>query len=283
MNVNSLQPQLQINDWLKNATSQLKEIGIDSARLDVEIILAHTLRKSRTYIHAHGDDIIGIRELEIANARLDLRRDRIPIAYIIGHKEFYGRRFKVTTATLIPRPESETMIDILKDISIQGTLLTTKQLRLIDVGTGSGVLGITAKLEVPEIHVTLTDISTYALNVAKTNARNLHANVSILRSNLLEDYPFAPDIILANLPYVDPEWSISPETSVEPRVALFAANGGLALIDKLIIQAEHQIGTHGWLLLEADLSQHGAIIAKAKNRGFLLHEVRDLIVCLQKR
>ena len=102
-----------IANWLASATDQLRAIGITSARLDAELLLAHTLRKSRTWIHAHGDEMIDSRTKEIANARLDLRLDRVPIAYIIGHKEFYGRLFKVTASVLIPRPESEAVIDSL--------------------------------------------------------------------------------------------------------------------------------------------------------------------------
>src|SRR5664279_4030502 len=116
MSANSLPPMPAINDWLKDATATLSDIGITSARLDAEIILAHTLRKPRTYLHAHGDEQLSSRQRDIADTRLQLRLDRVPIAYIIGHKEFYGREFRVTTATLIPRPESEVMIELLTDI-----------------------------------------------------------------------------------------------------------------------------------------------------------------------
>ena len=104
-----------ITSWVNTATKQLLEAGIASARLDAELILTHTIRKSRTYIHAHGDETIDVRYLDILDTRLALRLDRVPLAYIIGHKEFYGRSFKVTPATLIPRPESETMISLLKE------------------------------------------------------------------------------------------------------------------------------------------------------------------------
>src|SRR4051812_7228925 len=109
MNEN-LQPQaLVINDWLADATRQLVFADIPSARLDAELILAHTLRKNRSYLHAHPEEALTDRSIEIANARLALRIERVPVAYIIGHKEFYGHKFLVTTATLIPRPESETL------------------------------------------------------------------------------------------------------------------------------------------------------------------------------
>lgn len=283
MNENS-QPQMPaVKDWLHTATNQLKEAGIPSARLDAEIILAHTLRRSRTYLHAHDDEILGDRDEEIANARLLLRCDRTPVAYIIGHKEFYGRRFKVTPSTLIPRPESETVITLLKELLPKGLSLIQEQpQRLVDIGTGSGCLGITAKLEMPELSVTLCDISNHALNVAKTNAKNLEADVTILRSNLLADYPFAPSIILANLPYVDPQWERSPETNYEPKEALFADDSGLALIKQLIDEASVRLTKDGLVLLEADPRQHSAIARYAKSHGFAVRGHRDFIVVLEK-
>lgn len=283
MNAN-LQPKTPaISNWIHEATVQLVGVGIGSAKLDAEILLAHTLRKSRTYLHAHGDEQLGLRELEIADARLQLRLDRTPIAYIIGHKEFYGRRFNVTPATLIPRPESETIITILKELQSVGSVpLLKESFRLVDVGTGSGILGITAKLELPELDVTLLDISSHALKVAEKNAKKLGANVTTIQSDLLAAYPFIATFIVANLPYVDPTWERSPETNYEPAEALFAKDNGLFLINKLINQAASRLQNNGTLLLEADPRQHEAIIKYAKNHGFSKSIIRDFIVVLQK-
>jgi release factor glutamine methyltransferase len=274
---------MTISQWITETAASLKAAGIPSARLDAEIILAHTLKKQRTFLHAHSEEMLTGREHEIADARVALRLDRTPIAYIIGHKEFYGRLFKVTPSTLIPRPESEMIITLLKEILPSGpSLLRETPKRLADVGTGSGCLGITAKLEFPELDVTLLDISNHALKIAEKNAAALKASVTLQRSNLLGDYPFAPDIILANLPYVDPEWERSPETDHEPSEALFASDRGLYLINSLIEEAETRT-SHGTLLfLEADPRQHKAIVAQAKNHGFLLRENRDFIVVLEK-
>jgi release factor glutamine methyltransferase len=272
-----------IKEWLEQAAVRLVGAGIGTAKLDAEIILAHTLRKPRTYIHAHGEDQLSSREYEIAEARLDLRADRTPIAYIIGHKEFYGRPFKVTPATLIPRPETEDMITVLNEI-IPDTkaLLPQANRQLVDVGTGSGILGITAKLEHPELHVTLIDVSRHALNVAAQNAKSLGADVHILQSDLLPQYVLLADIILANLPYVDPSWERSPETNQEPPEALFAQDSGLQLIKKLIDQTSDKLRLGGCLLLEADPRQHSAIIAFARKRGFSKRAIRGFIVSLQK-
>jgi release factor glutamine methyltransferase len=274
---------MTISQWITGTAASLKAVGIPSARLDAEIILAHTLKKQRTYLHAHGDEPLTGRELEIADARAALRLDRTPVAYIIGHKEFYGRLFKVTPSTLIPRPESERIITLLKELMPATiSLLQEAPKRLVDVGTGSGCLGITAKLEQPELEVTLLDISNHALKVAEKNASVLEARVELQRSNLLADYPFRPDIIIANLPYVDPEWERSPETDHEPSLALFASDNGLYLIKNLIEEAAARTSAGTLLFLEADPRQHKAIISHAKNHGFLMRESRDFIVVLEK-
>lgn len=252
---------MTIQNWLQLAGQQLANTGIPSALLDAEILLAHTLHKSRTWLHAHNDDELSPRRIEIADARLALRLDRIPIAYIIGHKEFYSRTFTVTPSVLIPRPESESIIELLKKNLPAGAA------RLIDVGTGSGCLGITAKLELPQLIVALSDVSRHALNVAERNATNLHADVAVTQSNLLTGVADHYDIVIANLPYVDTTWERSPETNHEPSLALFADNGGLALINELIAQLPNVLTAQALVLLEADPEQHADIIAAAKNIG----------------
>ena len=274
--MNSLPKTPSYNSWLQDAVAQLSNIGITSARLDAELLLAHTLNKPRTYLHAHGDEPMTDRQYEIANARLDLRRDHVPLAYIIGHKEFYGHRFAVTTATLIPRPESEVMIDLLKEIiGNNASLLPEKQQRLVDVGTGSGNLGITAKLLFPQLEVTLIDTSRHALNVAEANAKSLHAEVLILQSDLLDQYPFKADYILANLPYVDPAWEHSPEIEHEPAGALYADDNGTALIRRLLQTAVSHLQPGGYVFIEADPVQHDSLTQYAKKYGLTQVAHRD--------
>lgn len=283
MNANLPPKTPVIKDWLHEATIQLVGVGISSAKLDAEIILAHTLRKSRTYLHAHGEQQLEPRQYEIASARLDLRLDRTPIAYIIGHKEFYGRLFRVTPATLIPRPESEALITLLKELAPKNLSLPgTSPQKLVDVGTGSGCLGITAKLELPELEVTLLDISRHALSVAKRNATDLNAKVDIEQSDLLMSYPLQANFIVANLPYVDPSWERSPETNYEPELALFAPNDGLQLIFKLLRQISSHLTTNGYVLLEADPRQHATMIEAAKATGLRYDKTDGFIVAFQK-
>ncbi|MFZ1301991.1 MAG: peptide chain release factor N(5)-glutamine methyltransferase [Candidatus Microsaccharimonas sp.] len=279
----NLPSALTVNDWLAEATRQLVFNNVPSARLDAELLLAHTVREPRTWLHGHGDEELNSRMVEIANARLDLRLDRVPVAYIIGHKEFYGRRFKVTTATLIPRPESEALIELINQaLPKNESILKEKPLRLVDVGTGSGILGITAKLEHPDLDVTLTDISRHALKVATENAEALHAEVTSLQSNLLANYPYVADVIVANLPYVDIEWERSPETEHEPAGALFAEKNGLALIFELLTQTKAKLVNGGKLILEADPEQHPAIIKEAIKNGLVHVETNEYAVLFEK-
>lgn len=265
---------MTIDAWLNEATAALKSVTISSARLDAELILSHTLRQPRTYLHAHPETTLDARQHDIADARLELRLERTPVAYIIGHKEFYGRRFKTTPAALIPRPESEAMITLLKEIMPKTLPLVKDTKRLVDVGTGTGCLGITAKLEWPELDVTLVDTSTQALNLAKQNAITHGVDVKIVQNDLLRGYGTPVDIILANLPYVDRAWEVSPETHAEPELALYAKDDGLALIRQLINQAEQLLTSNGVIILESDERQQAAIIQLASEHG-LRHQATE--------
>ncbi|MBB1559324.1 peptide chain release factor N(5)-glutamine methyltransferase [Candidatus Saccharibacteria bacterium] len=264
---------MNISAWLDQAARQLREIGVDSARLDAELILANTLRKNRTYLHAHPESNIDPRRVDIANARLRLRLERVPLAYILGYRDFYGRRFTVSPQVLVPRPESEAIIELLKELDVSG--------KLLDIGTGSGCLGITAKLKIPKLNVILSDISQPALRVARQNAEKFQADVALIKSNLLRAVPGKFDIIIANLPYVDRSWQRSPETNHEPALALFAKDEGLALIYQLIDQLPAHLSPGALVFLEADPRQHGAIIAYAGSRQLRHNLTRGFIVVLQ--
>lgn len=270
---------MTIYEWTNQASKQLTSAGIPTAKLDTELILSHTLRKPRTWLHAHADEEMSERHEQIADSRLALRLDRVPLAYIIGHKEFYGRRFDVSPQVLIPRPESEQMIELLLEVVPQTTSLPgTSAKKLVDIGTGSGALGITAKLERPELAVTLLDTSRPALAVAEKNARTLKATVDTMQSNLLDNYPFAPEIVLANLPYVSTDWERSPETAHEPAEALFATRDGLSLIEKCFDQLTARMPSGGIAIFEADPRQWTAIKHYAHTHGFAQDATREFAV-----
>lgn len=220
---------------------------------------------------------------------LEQRTNRLPLAYITGTKEFFGRDFTVNPHVLIPRPETETLIELLAGLPAPNNT------RLIDVGTGSGVISITAKLEHPSWTVWATDVDPKALAIAHQNAATLGADVQLAHADLLElksdKYKPTPkqlitpptfNIIAANLPYVATNATVSPETAHEPQHALYAAHDGLALIYKLIAQAPQHLAAHGYLLLEAEPAQHAAIISRAKDHNLELYSQQGFIVVLRQ-
>lgn len=272
-----------IDDWLDGATDQLVKANIPSARLDAELMLCHMLGVDRPWLIAHADDSLTMSALSQRGGErrgglkqygeeLVLKRlKRQPLAYLFGKKEFYGREFLVTKDVLIPRPETEVLIDLAKKHELTG--------RLLDVGTGSGVLGLTLWHELADIDLTLSDISPKALEVAKKNTKKLRVKpVRYVESDLLEHWltheqPKPFDVIVANLPYVDRSWERSPETEHEPGIALFARDGGLELIKLLLNQAPQLLSPGGYLLLESDPEQQNDIIMYASDTLEQVHRL----------
>lgn len=219
---------MTIQTWLSEAADQLKSVGINSAILDAQILLAYTLNVSREWLLAHNDySLNGKQQNDVATLLLK-RAQRIPIAYIVKSKEFYGREFFVNKDVLIPRAETEAMIDLLKTALTQHQAVTT----IVDIGSGSGVLAVTAQLEFPKLRVFATDTSAAALKVAKRNAQKLKAEIEFIFANLFDDIQhklFATEsfAVLANLPYVPESLITSPEITMEPESALFSGEDGL--------------------------------------------------------
>lgn len=196
-------------------------------------------------------------------------------AYKTGIQDFYGRDFLVTPDVLIPRPETEMLVDLVLDLAGKAYLPGVRankpkipeNARILDVGTGSGCIAVTLALELTKTRVTAVDISEKALAVAMKNAEKWGVKVNFLQSDLLKAVKTSEfDVILANLPYVDRKWSwISPGLKYEPEVALFANQGGLELVFELL---EQLVGRTCFVVLEVDPCQHDAIIEYAKNLGF---------------
>ena len=198
--------------------------------------------------------------------------DKKPKAYKEGKIDFYGREFLVDSNVLIPRPETETIIDFVLSLAgksyLPGVLVPDSVLpdkpRILDVGTGSGCVAITLKLELPDAAVVASDISESALKVAKRNAKKLQADVGFLQSDLLKGIIGDFDVIVANLPYVDKNWKWLDKDalSFEPSRALYAEDGGLEIIFRLLGQSA---GRTKYLVLEADPCQHDRIIGRAND------------------
>jgi release factor glutamine methyltransferase len=277
MNVNSKPLAPTIKQWLEHTKGVLSNAGIPSAQLDAELLLADVLDKDRVWLIAHGDEMLSETDLLTLEKNVLRRTKREPLAYIRGYKEFYGRNFSVTPDSLIPRPETETLIEQVLALPLSAEPV------IHDVGSGSGCIPITLSLELPGAKVSGSDISHTALEIARRNAARLDANqVSFYKDNLLDRSSETFDVITANLPYVDPSWETSPETIHEPTLALFAEDQGLELIKKLIMQAETRLIKGGFLVLEADPRQHETIVPFALNYSFKSYQINDFIVVLQK-
>ena len=242
-----------------NASLWIELAPID--RLDGELIVAEVLGKDRAFLHAHPEYDIKKRELDQIRIMINRRRLGEPLAYILGRKEFYGRNFKVTPNTLIPRPETESLVT---------EIIGLRPRDILDVGTGSGCIAITLAKELPEAKITAVDISEDALAVARENAQNYGVNIEFRQSDLLKNLAKTEkyDLIVANLPYVDENWDwLGAEINFEPKNALYAKDGGLEFIKKLIDQAPDYLNPDACLVLEADSSQHQEIIKYAQRTG----------------
>ena len=201
-----------------------------------------------------------------------------PEAYKLGVQDFYGRDFIVSPDVLIPRPETEFIIDEMLSLAgkaflpgvAAGLAKMPERARILDVGTGSGCIAITLKKVLPDADVSAVDICEKALRIAQKNATKFDAEVKFSRSDLLENVDFGRgrfDAIVANLPYVDENWDwLSENLKYEPMRALFAEDGGLALIKKLIDQAVEKRACR-YLILEADPCQHEEIKKYASDSG----------------
>lgn len=262
-----------INKWLQTAQAKLKKAGIPTYPLDSLVLLETVTSLNKAHILAHQDNILTPQQLTTLQNYLERRAQREPLAYITGIKEFYGRNFFVDTSVLIPRPESESFVEILKNTGV-----THKS--LADVGSGSGCIGITIKLEIPTMDVTLIDIDQNALKVSAKNAKQHNAQCRIVQSDLLPTH-HEFTVIVANLPYVPKDLSVAPELSFEPPVALYAENDGLALYEHLWQQIPlSRSCTH--VLTESLKSQHQTMESLAFEAGFSLRETDGLVQLFTK-
>lgn len=267
---------MRVDNWLKGATSELKNIGVATARLDALILLEDSTHKDRSWLLGHPEYRLNQNQLQKLNRQIARRAKHEPLAYIRGFSEFYGRRFRLNRHVLEPRPESETMIDLLKKLPLPGLPL------IADVGTGSGCLGITAALELPKALVDLYDIDSGALAVAKHNALlhelRLHAYKRDLLSRHVRNYM----VVLANLPYVPNSWSINPAARLEPKIAIFGGSDGLDIYRRLFKSLDRMRTAPRFVLCESLPPQHLGLARIATTTGYRLRREQDFIQVFQK-
>lgn len=264
----------------------LADRGSDSARLDAELLLAEACSCERIELYTTFDTPASDKTRATFRELVQRRADGMPVAYLLGRRDFYSLTFHVSEAVLIPRPETEqlvvSLLDLVKARTTQGHV---DSFRFADVGTGSGILAICATHHVPHAHVTAIDISPQALDVARRNATTHHMadRIDFIESDLFTGVPAGEpfDVILSNPPYVAENEvdMMSPETrDHEPKQALFAGPTGTEVIERLIPQSLERLVAGGSLLIEISPMIEDRVVALFQDDAAweLLPVIKDL-------
>ncbi len=246
---------------LKQAFSHARDIltanNIEDAYLEGELLLRHTLKISRVQLYLDLDYELSSKEEKNFRHLIERRLSGEPTAYITGHREFYGFDFYVDPSIIIPRPESELLVEKALKLAQNGTIPT-----IAEVGTGCGAIAISLALNLPQTKIYATDISAAALKVALFNCQihEVANRICLLQGDMLDPLPEPVDLVIANLPYVK-ESELSPVYSVnfEPLLALNGGSDGLEKIRQLCRQANNKLYPDGYLLLEIGLGQRRAV------------------------
>lgn len=270
---------LCVGDWLREATARLSAVGIEEARLDAELLLAHSLGLTRSVLLAHPERPLSRADLEALSALLHRRTAREPLPYLTGQREFFGLNFAVDPRVLIPRPETELLVE--RALALASDRTSPSPLLLADIGTGSGCIAVALAAHLPRATIYASDVSADALAVAQGNAarHGVASRIRFYQGDLLSALPEPVQIIVANLPYIsEREWpTLPPEVRWEPRVALDGGPDGLDLVRRLLAQAPSYLAADGALLLEIGTGQgktavHLARAAFPQAEMSLLHD-----------
>lgn len=265
-----------MNPWLKKAIKQLEDAGVGTARLDALVLLEDITGKDRTHLLAHPELELSTEQQNQLQNLLDRRSQHEPLAYIRQKTEFYGYEFIVSAATLEPRPESETMIDLL--LKYRDDPGMHPVFSLADVGAGSGALGITASLLFKLAGVDLLEISPAALKVARANTKKLNSDAVCYQSDMfsaVNDQKY--DVVLANLPYVPDSYPINTAASKEPRLAIFGGDDGLDEYRQLFSQLPEHTNEGALVFTESLPFQHRELANIARTHGFKQIDTEDFI------
>ncbi|HLU11029.1 MAG TPA: peptide chain release factor N(5)-glutamine methyltransferase [Oceanobacillus sp.] len=251
-------PNASITLVRHDAIERLRPVS-ESAALDVDMLLGEVLGVDRAYLLAHGDQVLTDEQREQFEAWVERAANGEPIAYILGKRGFYDLEFVVTPDVLIPRPETELLLEQALDWARARPMLTT-----VDVGTGSGALAVTFARHAPQARVYATDVSTAALVVARQNAERHNANVTFLQGDLLSpliEGNIRVDLVMANLPYIaSDEVPTLAVSRYEPTLALDGGADGLDLIRRLLTQIPQACNPNALILLEIGATQGAATL-----------------------
>ncbi len=270
-NVWKMVPGTTVGSALNFAKQRIDGAGYSTSHLDAQVILAYVLGVARTWLFAHYDYQLTAEQANAYTGLVARRMAHEPVAYLVGRKEFYGLEFIVDRRTLIPRPETELLVDAVLD---QAEEYDGAPVRIVDVGTGSGAIALAVATNCPQAIVYAVDLSKDALDVARQNIARLdeRRQVTLLHGDLLQPLPECVDIIVANLPYISQRDYRTLDADVrdyEPQLALEAGPEGLDAIARLLRQAPDCLHHNGIIYLEIGADQGAAVLALIKAQ--LLH------------
>ncbi len=261
--------------WLAKAKTALDAVGVASGRLDSLLLLEHATGQSREQLLAHPEITLDTVSLTTLDQLLAQRAARIPMAHLLGRRQFYGLELEITPDVLTPRAETEPMVE-------RAIRLAPKAARLLDLGTGSGAVAIAVAHARPDLAIVASDVSAAAIQVAGRNAKHHKVNIELIQSDLFAEVSSHFDVITANLPYLRNDAELMPEVTREPAVALFGGADGLALYRRFFAAATDHLAAGGLAILEADPWQHPPLIELAKAHGFEPIEPDYFIVTLRQ-
>jgi release factor glutamine methyltransferase len=251
-------PKVNLNSLISEAAKKLQGVGIETGASEVEMILCELLEIDRLQLYLRGPSLIDDELTAKFNGIIERRLTRYPLQYILGSAWFFGRKFLVNESVMVPCPETELLLDSVLRAARQ---LSSDPVRLLDIGTGSGVVAISAKLENENLDVTAFDISARALETARQNAArfDVEDKVRFIESDLFEalDKSEKFDIIASNPPYIaNGEYeSLPPEVKADPKKSLLAGEKGLDVIERLIRFAPDHLCSPGFLIFEIGYDQ----------------------------
>jgi|TARA_B100000809_G_scaffold34402_1_gene30119 release factor glutamine methyltransferase len=242
---------------IQDTHQKLEAAGIPDARLEAEVLVMNVMRMARQSVFAEQDTEVSGQQQSALDAFLERRFLREPLAYILGQREFYGINVILTPAVLIPRPETEGLVEHALFMALMG--MESQELTIADVGTGSGVIAINLAIHLPAAKIFAVDVEDAVLDVAAHNIGVLGVaeRVTLGIGDLLDAVPEPIDLIVANLPYIPTDRipTLQPEVQQEPAIALDGGPDGLDLIRRLLTQAEEKLKDTGIILLEMDPDQ----------------------------
>lgn len=251
---------------VKEALAWARGLGVD--RLDAQLLLAHHLQRDRSWLIAHDDAELSAGLHDAFAAQVRRRADQVPLAYLVGWREFHGLQLQVDAAVLVPRPETELLVDwALETLAPRAS--TDLPPRIVDLGTGSGAIALALKQALPRATVTASDVSTEALAVARANGRRLNLDVAWRQGSWWAAHAGSVfDLAVANPPYIAGDDPHLPALRHEPRSALTPEGDGLAALRAIIDGAPLHLCSGSWLLLEHGFDQGDAVRTLLAARGF---------------